>query len=162
MGELQEWSDGRSDDNDKRRRCPATGTTVWEAWCVERALLSPLDHLPEPFDIEVRRPVAIDCLVSFERRRYSVPFQLVGMDVRVRGCARTVQIIHAGVVVAEHERRGAGDMAIEPSHFEGTNTNAILAPVPLGRVGRLFNEIARTEEHARSIDVYRRLVEAQQ
>jgi hypothetical protein len=41
--------------------------------------------LAEPFDLVVRRPVGIDCLVSFEGRQYSVPFRFVGQEVEVRG-----------------------------------------------------------------------------
>lgn len=54
-------------------------------------MLTPLHHpLVEPFDIVVRRPVGLDCLVSFEGRRYSVPFHFVRQEGEVRGLENRV------------------------------------------------------------------------
>jgi len=44
----------------RRRTCPATGTSVEEAFAAERPLLSPLPILPEPFDLVVTRTVSLD------------------------------------------------------------------------------------------------------
>ena len=77
LEDLQAWTDARLEERAMHLRCPATGTSVAEAWEQERRLLTPLpETLPEPFDIVVRRPVGVDCMVSFEGRQYSVPFPL--------------------------------------------------------------------------------------
>ena len=62
-----------------RLTCPVTGTSVREAWEAERELLQPLPTMAEPFDRggDAGR-CSRDCLVSFEGRRYSVPFAWVG------------------------------------------------------------------------------------
>ena len=39
-----------------------------------------------------QRRVALDATISFEGRRYSVPFRYADQVVEVRGCAGTVQI----------------------------------------------------------------------
>jgi transposase len=45
---LQSWTDARLETRAERLRCPATGTSVAEAWDVERRLLTPLpETLPE-------------------------------------------------------------------------------------------------------------------
>ena len=160
LGELQEWTDATTEQSERRRVCPATGTSVWEAWRAERPRLTPLDHLPVPFDVEVRRQVAIDCLVSFERRQYSVPFPLVGSDVLVRGCHGRVQALHDYKVVADHPRHTAALVVIDPAHFDGASTDRVIAPTPLGRVGRTLEQLAASPAHVRAIDYYDALVEA--
>ena len=92
LQELQSWTDGRVELSDRRRRCPATGTSVWEAWEREKPWLTPLAVLPQPFDVSVTRKVAEDCTVRFEGRTYSVPFRRMGRQVEVRGCVEVVQI----------------------------------------------------------------------
>ena len=59
--ELQAWTDELVDARAHDRRCPATGTTVADAWESEKRLLTPLpDPLPIPFDVAVSRKVGID------------------------------------------------------------------------------------------------------
>ncbi len=71
LEQLQAVTDARLAERAARLRCPTTGASINEAWEQERRLLTPLpETLPEPFDVVVRRPVSIDCLVSFEGRRY--------------------------------------------------------------------------------------------
>ena len=87
LAELQAWTDARS----VARRCPATGTTVAEAWAEECRLLTPVpETVPEPLDLV--RVVGRDGLVAFEGRQYGVPFRLVGATVEVRGIAGAVQV----------------------------------------------------------------------
>ncbi|MBK7250688.1 MAG: IS21 family transposase [Gammaproteobacteria bacterium] len=72
--ELQVRTDAEVEHSARRRRCPATGTSVWEAWHAERERLAPLPILPVPFDHVATRRVAGDALVAFEGHQYSVPF----------------------------------------------------------------------------------------
>ncbi|WP_439525226.1 Mu transposase domain-containing protein [Marivita sp.] len=122
---LQAVTDARLDDRASRLRCPLTGTSIAEAWTQERKLLTPLpETLPEPFDVVVRRPVEIDCMVAFEGRRYSVPFCFVGQEVEVRGLAGRVQVLKDAEIVAEH----ATDQYAGSRH-----TMAAIAPVHDGQ-----------------------------
>jgi len=160
LGQLQAWTDEAMRVDARRRRCPATGTSVMSAWEAERALLAPLPSLPEPFDAVATRPVGIDALVSFEGRQYSVPFALVGSRVEVRGCAGEVRIVHAGAVVAVHERHSARRLVIDSGHYDGPSTATVIAPAPLGRMGRRLEEIARMAVAHRPVDLYAALAEA--
>jgi len=154
LAELQEWTDERMAVSAHRRRCPATGTTVWEAWQGERVHLGELPELPEPFDLVATRRVSEDCLVSFEGRRYSVPFRLVGRVVEVRGCAGSVQVFAEARCVARHPRHSERRLVLDPAHYEGESTEEVLAPTPLGRMGRRLQEIALMEPEQRPLDFY--------
>ena len=117
-------------------RCPVTGTTVAEALLAERQQLQPVPLMHEPFDCVVARRVSRDCLVSFESRRYSVPFALVGRTVEVRGTARHVVILAEGTEQARHLRQTAARLLVTAAHYEGASTATVLAPTPLGRRAR--------------------------
>lgn len=157
--ELQSWTDARMWNEAGRRICPATGTSVMEAWEAEKMHLAAVPLLPEPFDVAVTRPVAPDCTVAFEGRRYSVPFAWMGRRVEVRGCARVVQVYAGGAIVAEHPRRGRERIVIDPHHYEGEATERVLPPVPLGRMGRRLVEIAQMTPETRPLDLYAALAE---
>ena len=157
--ELQDWTDMRMREEADRRICPATGTTVRVAWEAEKAALAPVPLLPEPFDVAVTRRVAHDCTVSFEGRRYSVPFTWLDKRVEVHGCCRVVQVVAGGRVVAEHPRRGRERIVIDPRHYEGEATAEVLPPVPLGRMGRRLAEIASMAPQNRPVDLYAALAE---
>jgi len=159
LEELQAWSDQQDDAQAQRLTCPATGTTVWDAWQAELSHLAPLPILPEPFDIAVMRPVGLDCMVAFEGRSYSVPFSLVRQRIEVRGCAGTVQMLHGGRVVATHERGTRERILIDPQHFDGESTDEVLAPLPLGRMGTRLAEIAAQVPQTRSVDLYAEIAE---
>ncbi|MFP4406845.1 IS21 family transposase [Rhodosalinus sp.] len=157
---LQAWTDARLEARAEHLRCPATGTSVAEAWETERALLTPLpETLPEPFDIVVRRTVGVDCMVSFEGRQYSVPFRFARQEVEVRGVAGRVQVLKDCAVIAEHPRGGAALVVIDDGHYAGESTDRVIAPQPLGRMGRRLREIAMTGVQQRSVDLYARLAE---
>ena len=134
---LQAALDARSHELHERRRCPATGTTVAEALRAERLRLQPLPPVHEPFDVVVARRVSRDALISFEGRRYSVPFAWVGRTVEVLGTARHVVIAGDGQTLARHPRHTARRLVIDSTHYEGPSTALVLAPPPLGRRGRL-------------------------
>jgi len=159
LDELQAWTDERVSASARRRVCPATGTTVRQAWERERPHLAPLPILPEPFDLVATRRVSPDCLVAFEGRQYSVPFALSGRSVEVRGCARRVQVVAGGHIVAQHRRLTDERLVIDPAHFEGEATDEVLPPPPLGRMGRRLQEIAAQPPEKRPLDLYAALAE---
>lgn len=160
LEELQAETDRRFEERALKLRCPATGTSVAEAWARERQYLTPLpDPLIEPFDIVVRRPVGLDCLVSFEGRRYSVPFRFVRQEVEVRGLANRVLFMKNCETIANHPRGTEALIVIDEAHFEGHGGGLILPPLPLGRMGRRLQEIARLPVQQRSIEIYAQLAE---
>jgi len=160
LAELQAWTDALVVASAARRTCPATGSCVLDAWSAERSRLAPLPvELPEPFDHVARRRVAVDCTVAFEGRVYSVPFAHVGQVVEVRGAAQRVQVLAGARLVASHARHTAERVVIDPRHDEGDSTEAVVAPPPLGRMGRRLQEIAALAPEKRPLDLYARLVE---
>jgi hypothetical protein len=155
LSELQTRSDAAVKASAERRTCPATGLSVWESFLAEQKLLTPLpEHLPEPFDRVAQRRVSRDATVSFEGRTYSVPFRWAEQVVEMRGCTATVQVWAEGRVVASHPRRTRWRLVIDPSHYEGTSTERVQAPVPLGRMGRRMQEILALAPERRPIDQY--------
>ncbi len=159
VAELQAWTDQELLKASRRRRCPATGGSVWEAWQSERAALAPVPALPEPFDAVATRRVGSDGLVSFEGRQYSVPFVHIGQRVEIRG-GRRVQVLAANRIIAEHPRGTEHRIVLDPDHYEGPGTPTVKAPMPLGRLGRRIQEIANTPVAQRPIDLYAALTEA--
>jgi hypothetical protein len=160
LEELQRWTDAQLVERSARLICPASGRTVAETFAVEREKLTPLpETLPEPFDIVVLRTVGVDALVAFEGRQYSVPFRHVGERVEIRGCAGTVQILKDCRIVATHPRGTLERLVIQPGHYEGPNTNRVIAPPPLGRMGAKMRELATASVAYRSIDIYAALAE---
>ena len=160
LAALQAWTDGRLAELARERRCPASGTSVAEAWAREKALLTPLpEPLPEPFDVVVMRPVGRDGLVCFEGRQYSVPFRLVGETVEVRGVAGAVQVLKACAEVARHPRGTDRRLVVDPRHYDGPGTERVIAPAPLGRMGRRLQELAEAPVMQRSIELYAALAE---
>jgi len=143
----------------ERRICPATGTSVTEAYEQELPYLATVPLLPEPFDLVATRRVGRDCTVGFEGRRYSVPFALLGRLVEVRGCARVVQVVCDGGIVAEHPRKSRERILIDPAHYQGEATADVLPPTPLGRMGRKLQEIASQAPSQRPVDLYAALAE---
>lgn len=159
LAELQAWSDAQTLEQAHRRRCPATGLSVYDSWQAERRQLAPLPLLPQPFDTVATRTVSDDCLVSFEGRQYSVPFAWLGRPVELRGCTHTVQILGGAQVIAEHPRHTAHRLVIDADHYEGRSTERVTAPMPLGRLGQRLQELAATPVAHRPLDLYAELAE---
>lgn len=137
LAEFQGALDGRAAEVHARRRCPATGTSITAALAAERAVLQPVPAVHEPFDCVVARPVSRDCLVSFEGRRYSVPFAWVGRRVEVRGTAQHVVVFAEGRELARHPRHTPQRLVLVPAHYEGATTATVRAPTPFGHRARL-------------------------
>lgn len=160
LAALQAATDSRLEHRFGELTCPVTGTTIAQAWEQERRLLTPLPvAMPDPFDVVVYRPVGIDCTVNFEGRRYSVPFRFVGQEVEVRGLAGRVQVFKDATVIADHARGTAELILRDEAHYEGESTDRVLAPMPLGRMGRRMQDIAASGVQHRSLDLYARLAE---
>jgi len=159
LEELQAWTDAATEQAAHSRRCPATGTSVWEAWQAERPRLAPLPVLPAPFDLVATRRVGGDALVAFEGRQYSVPFRYLGQSVEVRGGAGVVQILAEQAVVAEHQRHTPARLVIDPRHYDGPGTDRVQAPTPLGQLGRCLQDLAMMPVERRPIDLYAALAE---
>lgn len=172
LEELGALLDDRTTRLMDRLTCPVTGTTVAEAFRAERETLSPVPELVEPFDVVVTRRVSRDCLVSFEGRRYSVPFAWVGRQVDVWGTLTDVVIRGEGEEVARHARGTPARLLIDPAHYEGPSTDRVERPTPLGRraqlqMAGLSSDSRRALEAApgrervvRPLEDYVRLVEA--
>jgi transposase len=160
LAELQQWTDARLEALAHARICPATGTSVAEAWASERRGLTRLpETLPEPFDVVAVRVVGIDGLVSFEGRQYSVPFRFAGERVEVRGCAGRIQVVKDCAVIATHPRATAARLVIDQAHYDGPSTERVLAPPPLGRLGSRLQDLALSPVARHSIDLYAALAE---
>jgi hypothetical protein len=172
MDELQELIDRESELLLDRLDCPVTGTSVREAWEAERALLLPLPTMAEPFDLVVTRKVSRDCLVSFEGRRYSVPFAWTGRWVDVWGTHAHVVVRAEGREIARHARGTRERLLLDPRHYEGPSTDRVERPTPLGERARLqmaglagapprtWLDDTLPIDIARPLDAYVQLVEA--
>ena len=156
---LQAFTDAAVERSAHERRCPATGTSVWEAFQAERRLLVPLPILPVPFDLVASRRVGLDGLVSFEGRQYSVPFINVRSHVEVRAGPGVVQVLAGNDIIAEHPRHTAARLVIDPAHDESTGTERVRPPTPLGRLGTRLQEIAQMPVECRPLDLYAALAE---
>jgi len=160
LAELQAWTDARVAARAAERRCPATATTVAEAWAEERRLLTPVpETAPEPFDLVAARRVGRDGLVAFEGRQYSVPFRLVGEAVEVRGAAGAVQVLKDCEIIACHPGGTERRIVIDQRHYDGPSTERVIAPPPLGRMGARIQELATVPVARRSIELYAALAE---
>lgn len=97
------------------------GTTHWRPLevfeAVERPALKPLPEKPYELVHWKVATVHPDSHVLFDRRLYSVPWQLVGQKVWVRGDPRLVAILHDDVRVATHDRHGSGPRSTVDAHL---------------------------------------------
>jgi transposase len=87
----------------------------------EAKVLQPLAGRP-PFQQirELIRRVQADCCVEVDRNAYSVPWRLIGENVRVEISAGRLRVLHADREVAVHDERiGRRQRAIDPGHFAG-------------------------------------------
>lgn len=159
LEELQLWTDEGIECWAQSAICPVTGETIYDSWRAECERLRPVPILPEPFDLALTRRVNRDCLISFEGRQYAVPFRYAEEEVEVRGCAGMVEIWAEGRVVMRYPRGTKQRLLIDPACFEGESTDRVLAPPPLGRMGRKLQEIYEMPIQARPLDLYQALAE---
>lgn len=88
-----------------------------------------------------------------------MPFRLIGETVEIRGIAGAVQVFKACQVVALHPRGTERRLVIDQRHYDGPNTERIIAPPPLGRMGLRMQELATAPVARRSIELYAALAE---
>jgi hypothetical protein len=98
-------------------------------------------------------------MVFFEQRQYAVPFEHVGRHVEVRGCAGKVQILAGRSLVREYPRHTDRRVLNDITCYEGPSTERVLAPPPLGRMGRRLQEICEMPVEKRPLDLYAALAE---
>lgn len=162
MENLQQWTDAKILASSRRRKCPATGKTIYESWLDEKPHLGPLPpSLPEPFDLVKTRQVHSDCTVRFEGRVYGVPFAHVGQFVEIRGCASQVQITDpdSSALLIAYERGTAERILVPPACYEGEATERVMPPRPLGKMARKLQEISAMPVETRPVDLYAALME---
>jgi len=86
---------------------------------VEQSALRPLP--PRSYDLAIWKQVTVhrDCHIVFANAFYSVPFRLIGQQVRVRGGAQSVQIYADDyTLIATHLRASAaGERQTHPHHL---------------------------------------------
>ena len=80
--------------------------------------------------------------------------------VEVRGLAGQVQIRKDGAIVATHPRGTAARLVTDPDHYEGAGTERVVAPPPLGRLGRRLQKLQAAPVTHRSVDLHAALAEA--
>lgn len=107
-----EWAKGARHPEEEAK-------TVWEIWEDERPRLTALP--PGDYEccrIDDGKRVDRCGTVLFDNNRYSVPCELGGRHVEVRGYAERVKVVCDGQVVAEHRRLfGRGGARYNPMHY---------------------------------------------
>lgn len=160
MEELSSWTDRVAISRFERLKNPLTGGSIFEAWKDEKKVLQPLPpFMPEPFDKVVSRKVSDDCLVCFEGRKYSVPFQFIRQSVEVRGTVHEVLIFSGGILVASHERKTERRLLIDQNHYEGEASEGVFSPTPLGKLTRAQLDLWKIPVEKRPLDLYEQLLE---
>lgn len=83
---------------------------------------------------ELTRKVQADCAMELDGNAYSVPWRLIGEQVRVTITAEVLRVVHAGREVAVHAREaGRCWRVVDASQFEGVagfRSPIIRLPVP--------------------------------
>jgi hypothetical protein len=179
LADLNDAAGERTIARAKRLKNPVTGGSVYDAWLAEREVLQPLpEPLPEPFDVQVTRPVPRDALISFEGRQYAAPFPLVGRQAQVRGAPGRVLILANGHVVHAYPRHTEARLLIDQDCYEPGSASvqatlvalygdtsrgleklpSVLAPTPLGRLGRAIVAEKSWEAATRPLSAHEALV----
>ena len=144
---LLDWLDAVAD----RRIHGSTGATPRERFALELPLLAPVDDRP-PYGSprELVRKVSRDCAVALDTNQYSVPWRLVGEEVRVSVTDAKVRVYRGSELVAEHDRvvDGHHRRVVDRSHYED-----------LGQPDRPPVVSPAEGDLARPLEVYESLVE---
>jgi transposase len=85
---------------------------------LDRPALKPLPERPYELAVWKKARVNIDYHVAFDHNYYSVPYELIGQEVEVRGTVRMVEVFAAGQRVASHHRSPVrGKHTTSPEHM---------------------------------------------
>jgi len=159
LAALQRATDARVLARAKQLVCPQNGLSIHESWIQEKLELLPLPTtLPEPFDTQVSRVVSRDCLVSFEGRQYSVPFEHSGRLVQVRGAGDRVEIFADQRRIKTYPRGTQTRLLIDQADYEGESTQRVSRPTPLGALGEQIVLERSWEAPRRPIEQYAALL----
>ena len=83
---------------------------------------------------ELTRKVQVDCTIEVDGNAYSVPWRLIGEQVRVTVTPEVLRVVHAGREVAVHAREaGRRRRVVDAAHFEGVvgfRSRIIRLPAP--------------------------------
>lgn len=163
---LQRVTDERIADLCREGINPLTGTSIDEAWALERACLGELPQtLPVPFDAASRRTVREDSLVCFDSKQYSVPWPLNGTEVELRQTAEEIEILVGTEVIKRYPRWTKALRLIDQDDYEVVGPPGQKPPAPLGKIGRQVvlrrswevAGVGRAEAGRREIGVYEKL-----
>lgn len=80
-----------------------------------------LKHVP-PYRLEstLTRQVARDCMITFGRNRYSVPWRYAGQQVRIELPGDNIVTLCGDQIIASHAKlSGTGGQSIDPAHYQG-------------------------------------------
>jgi len=69
---------------------------------LDQPVLRPLPQEPYEYAIWKNTRVNIDYHVEFEKHFYSVPYELIHQEIRIRATEHMLEIFHQGKVVAAH------------------------------------------------------------
>ncbi len=102
-----------------------------------------------------------DGSIHFEGRTYIVPFTYVGCEVEVRGCSTCVQVLDpkTATVLVSYPRHTPEQILIDPCCYDGTGTERVAPPKPLGKMAKKLAEIAAMPVQRRPVDLYAALAE---
>lgn len=130
-----------------------TQAIPFERW--QEELLQPVSVNPFDMATYTQRRVSMDCLISYQRNYYSVPWMLAGRDLLIRLNEGSLEAIFDGRVVASHQSiQGKHQRVINPEHFQGIRGNQ-----KKNRLAALKLAAAQTNSvEVRSLLVYENLV----
>jgi transposase len=116
--ELNGWLEARCLSLARESRHPEMkDRTIWEVFEDERAALIPYSS---PFDGFHEKTLGVqkNCLVQFDRNRYSVEARAVGRTVQLHAYAERIVVRLDGELVADHPRRFGRDQVVyDPWHY---------------------------------------------
>ena len=88
-----------------------------------------------------------------------MPFAWIGKRVEVRGATGRVQVLAEHSVIAVHPRHTPERILIDPAHYDGPDTERVIAPMPLGRMGAKLAAITAMRPEQRPMNLYATLAE---
>jgi transposase len=116
--ELNGWLEARCLSLARESRHPEVkDRTIWEVFEDERPALIPYCS---PFDGFHEKTLGVqkNCLVQFDRNRYSVEARAVGRTVQLHAYAERIVVRLDGELVADHPRRFGRDQVVyDPWHY---------------------------------------------